>query len=62
MTVAESAEVAPQHNPANALSVPLVGILNGAFCVQYERFLAPPRVSLATSIGFRTRWSTTAGP
>jgi hypothetical protein len=56
MSAAESVEVAPapHHNPTNALSTPLVGILNGAFVVQYERFLAPPRVSLATSAGFRT--------
>jgi hypothetical protein len=44
----------PRQNPKNAVSVPLVGILNGAWAIQYERFFAPPRISFATSIGFRT--------
>jgi hypothetical protein len=40
-------------NPANAVSVPLLAVLDGGLAVQYERFVAPPRVSVATSLGAR---------
>ncbi|HEY8077760.1 MAG TPA: hypothetical protein VIF62_26725 [Labilithrix sp.] len=47
-------QATPHPAPDNDVSVPLVGILNGAFAVQYERFVSRVRVGLATSLGFRT--------
>jgi hypothetical protein len=39
--------------PDNALSLQMVSLLNRGATIQYERFFAPPRLSLATSIGGR---------
>lgn len=39
--------------PDNALSLQMVSLLNRGATIQYERFFAPPRLSLATSLGGR---------
>jgi hypothetical protein len=53
----DSSEVRPRDDarpPKNVLSVQLMSLVNSGLAVQYERFLAPPRVSFVTGIGFRS--------
>jgi hypothetical protein len=40
-------------SPKNAISIQLVSLLNSGVAIQYERFVGPPRVSLAGSVGYR---------
>lgn len=46
------------HAPKNAISLEVFSLLNSGVTLQYERFLGPPRVSLATSLGVRSSGGT----
>ena len=52
-TCASAAEPERVAIPMNAASLLLPSLTNGGVAVQYERFVAPPRLSIATSMGVR---------
>ncbi len=52
----DAAPPSPASEPAppkNVVSLQLMSLLNSGVAVQYERFLAPPRVSIVTGLGLR---------
>lgn len=49
-----AAEIAPRRPaPRNAFSLHVLSLLNSGVALQYERLVAPPRFSLAGSLGYR---------
>src|SRR5207249_9013748 len=41
-----------RNGPRNAIAVYPLALLSPGFALEYERFVAPPRVSFASGIGF----------